>query len=83
MADNTVDPKDFRGWNADKPATFGYGHDAAGNPVKQEAGQMGKGTDAKSVAPGGIYISAVRLTQAQYDALAVKDPNILYIIPGA
>lgn len=82
MADNMRDPKAFNGWNSGT-ANYGYGHDAAGNPVKQEAGQMGKGTDAKSVAAGATYISAVRLTQAQYDALAVKDPNILYIIPGA
>ena len=83
MVDNTVDPKDFRGWNAGV-ATAGYGHDASGNPVKQEAGQFGKGTDAKSVAGvGAVYVSAVRLTQVQYDALAVKDPNILYVIPGA
>lgn len=29
------------------------------------------------------YVPATVLTQAQYDALATKDPNTLYLITGA
>lgn len=46
-----------------------------GNPVPY------KGQDASQVVgAASTFISAVSMTQAAYDALAVKDPTILYVI---
>jgi hypothetical protein len=32
--------------------------------------------------PGVVFTSTTQLTQAQYDALAVKDPAVMYVIVG-
>lgn len=31
-------------------------------------------------AGGGTVVQTIKLTQAQYDAIPVKNPNILYVI---
>ncbi|ANM12030.1 phage upper tail fiber protein [Rhizobium sp. N324] len=42
------------------------------------------GADASGMAgTGAVFAAVVMLSQAQYDALATKNPAILYVIPGA
>jgi hypothetical protein len=74
--------KDFRDY-PQRNLTFAYGHDLNGREGKQLAGAAGKGSDAQSVGGiGSIFVAAVSLTQAQYDALSVKDSATLYVIVG-
>ena len=70
--DNTAD--------ADKPVSTATQQALNG---KADTGHTHTAAEVGAVASDGTITKAVRITQADYDALPVKDPTTMYVIGGA